>query len=179
MGNQPDTSDTASKSIARFNRPGREQPRMGAAGRGDNVGSVKPRIARQGYVRFLTILDLDQRSRAAQRCRELVAAFAADLGGVDNMSTSQHQLVQRAAILATQLEDFEVRWSLGEPIELPDYLTAINVQRRVLVTLGLERRARDVSSTLALMRQKPDWTPLRGRAEAEAATVIDDTPIDD
>jgi len=37
---------------------------------------------------------------------------------------------------------------VGEPIELGDYLTAVNCQRRVLQTLGLERRARDVSPTL-------------------------------
>jgi hypothetical protein len=151
--------DNNTKSIARFNVPGRKRRKMAdGIARGDNVGSVKPRIAKLGYVRFLTIRDLDGRSRAAQRCRELVTAFTTDLGG--HLTTSQSQLVQRASILATQLEDFEVRWSLGEPIEQTDYLTTVNVQRRVLATLGLERRARDVSNTMNLMRQKPDWTPL-------------------
>jgi hypothetical protein len=138
-------TESRSTSVARFNRPGRKQPPMGAGGRGDNVGAIKPRIAKQGYIRFLTVRDLDGRSRAAMRCRELVGAFQSDLGGEDALSTSQKQLVQRAAILATQLEDFEVRWSLGEPIELTGYMAAVNCQRRVLEALGIERRARNVN----------------------------------
>jgi hypothetical protein len=62
---------------------------------------------------------------------------------------------------------------LGEPHEVGLYLMTTNNLRRMLSTLGLERRPRDVSSTLDLMRQKPDWTPLRARVEAEAAEVID------
>jgi len=142
-------AEARSTSVARFNGPGRRQPKMRAEGaRGDNVAAVKPRIARHGYVRFLSMRDLDGRSRAAMRCRELVAALEADLGGAARLSTSQRQLIQRAAVLATQLEDFEVRYALGEAVELPDYLAAINVQRRLLVSLGLERRARDVTPSL-------------------------------
>jgi hypothetical protein len=109
--------------------------------RGDNVGTVKPRIAKAGYVRFLTLRDLDGRSRAAGRCKELVRALEVDLGGANQLTTAQQQLIQRAALLGTTCEDFEVRFALGEPIELADYLTTVNVQRRVLATLGLERRA--------------------------------------
>jgi hypothetical protein len=109
--------------------------------RGDNVGTVKPRIAKAGYVRFLTLRDLDGRSRAAARCKELVRALEVDLGGANQLTTAQQQLIQRAALLGTTCEDFEVRFALGEPIELADYLTTVNVQRRVLATLGLERRA--------------------------------------
>jgi len=115
---------------------------------GDNVGTVKPRITRHGYVRFLSLRDIDGRSRAAARCRELVRELESDLGGRDRLSAAQRQLVENAAVLATMLEDFTVRHMLGEPVELPDYLQAINVQRRLLVTLGLERRARDVTPSL-------------------------------
>jgi hypothetical protein len=146
-------SHEGGRSVARFNGPGRQQPKMPATkmpvdGRGDNVGSVKPRIAKLGYHRFLTIRDIDGRSRASVRTRQLVKAFETDMGGADRLTTGQQQLVQRAAVLATQLEDFEVRWALGEPIEFLDYLTAINVQRRVLLAIGLERRAKNVSPTL-------------------------------
>lgn len=65
-------------------------------------------------------------------------------------STPRHQTTtaKRSAVLSAQLEDFETRWCLGEEVELPDYLAAINVQRRILVSLGLERRARDVTPSL-------------------------------
>ncbi len=141
--------EARSKSVARFNGPGRRQPKMAIdAPRGDASGTVKPRIARQGYIRFLTMRDLDGRSRAAARCRELARELEVDLGGADRLSSAQRQLIQRAAVLAAQLEDFETRWCLGEEVELPDYLAAINVQRRILVSLGLERRARDVTPSL-------------------------------
>ena len=154
-----DPAEAAANSVARFNVPGRTQPRMGeGSDRGDNVGTIKPRIAKHGYIRFLTLRDLDGRSRASARCKQLVSAFEADLGGADQLTTAQAQLVQRAALLATTLEDFEVRFCLGEPIELADYLTCVNVQRRVLATLGLERRARDVTPSLA---------DLLAQAEAE------------
>jgi len=130
------------------------------APRGDASGTVKPRIARQGYIRFLTMRDLDGRSRAAARCRELARELEVDLGGADRLSTAQRQLIQRAAVLAAQLEDFETRWCLGEVVELPDYLQAINVQRRLLVSLGLERRARDVTPSLReYLAEKADAAP--------------------
>ena len=141
----PQTAREArSKSVARFNVPGRRLPKMpaGAAARGDASGSIKPKLARHGYLRFLTIKDLDARSRAASFARNVASALESDLGG--DPSTGQKQLVQRAAILSAICEDFETRHLLGEPIELPDYLAAVNNLRRVLATIGLERKARDV-----------------------------------
>jgi hypothetical protein len=157
----PETAaEVGAKSVSRFNVPGRKAPRMGADGRGDNVGSVKPRIARQGYVRFLGLKDLDGRSRAAQRTRQLVTAIENDLGGADRLSEGQRQLIQRAAFLSVQCEDFEIRFALGEPIELPDYLATCNNVRRMFEALGLDRRARDVTPSLqAYLAQEADRKP--------------------
>ena len=46
------------------------------------------------------------------------------------------------------IESCEARWLAGETVELADYLAAINAQRRVLATIGLERRPRDVTPDL-------------------------------
>jgi hypothetical protein len=134
-----------SNSVARFNVPGRDPPP-----RANQFAGVKPRVAKQGYIRFLTLRDLDGRSRAVSKCNELRAALETDLGGADTLTTAQSQLVQRAALIGVQLEDFETRWILGEAIEFTDYMTGVNVQRRVLTTLGLERRARDVGRSATL-----------------------------
>jgi hypothetical protein len=96
-------------------------------------------------LRLLTLDSLDGRTAAAQAARQLIATLSADLGGEDHISEAQRQLVQRAAVCGAMLADYEARWIAGEPIALHEYLAAINVQRRVLATLGLERRARDVS----------------------------------
>jgi hypothetical protein len=129
-------------------------------GAAKDVGRVKPRLMQTGYVAFLTIADLDQRTRAAMRVRELTAAIEADLGGADRLSTSQRQLVQRGALLAVALEDFEIRFACGQAIEFGDYLLGVNTQRRVLATLGLERRARDVTPSLReYLAEKAEATP--------------------
>jgi hypothetical protein len=147
---QSDTAEVDAKSVSRFNVPGRKLPKMPAGDgvRGDSSGSVKPRIARHGYIRFLTLKDLDARSRAAGYAKQLAGALESDLGGADRLSAAQRQLVQRAAVLSSQCEDFETRYLLGEPVELPDYLAATNCLRRVLLALGLDRKPRDITPSL-------------------------------
>lgn len=100
-------------------------------------------------LRLLTLGHLDGRTAAAKRARELIEAIEADLGGGDRLSEGQRQLVQRAAVLGTFIESCEARWLGGEPVDLGEYLAAINSQRRVLATIGLERRARNVTPSVA------------------------------
>jgi hypothetical protein len=96
--------------------------------------------------RLKTIDDIDQRTVAGKRALQLVSAIEQDLGGVDNLSAGTKQLIQRAAVLAAMIESSEAQWLSGKPVDLNNLLAAIGVQRRVLVTLGLERRARTTPS---------------------------------
>jgi hypothetical protein len=89
-------------------------------------------LEKSGWIRFLTIRDLDGRTRAKRRCEELIQDLEPALGGADMLSAGQRQLVMRGALLAAMLE-FESRFLLGEPIEVADYLTAVGVQRRIFV----------------------------------------------
>jgi hypothetical protein len=104
-----------------------------------------------GKLRLLTLTlgHLDGRTAAARRVRELIEAIELDLGGGDRLSEGSRQLVQRAAVLGTFIESCEVQWLGGEAVDLADYLAAINSQRRVLATIGLERRARNVTPSVA------------------------------
>jgi hypothetical protein len=101
-----------------------------------------------GKLRLLTLGHLDGRTAAARRARELIEAIETDLGGGDRLSEGERQLVQRAAVLGAYIESCEVKWLGGAAVELQDYLAAINAQRRVLATIGLERRARNVTPDL-------------------------------
>jgi hypothetical protein len=74
-----------------------------------------------------------------------VSALTEDRGGKDQVSVAEQALIMRAAILGAIVSDFEARWVAGEPIPLPEYLSAVNVQRRVLATLGLKREQRTIS----------------------------------
>jgi hypothetical protein len=99
----------------------------------------------KGKMRLITLDHIDGRTAAAKRARELMATIEADLGGADRLSEGSRQLVQRAAVLGTFIENCEAMWLAGETVELADYLAAINSQRRVLTTIGLERRAKGVA----------------------------------
>ena len=99
-----------------------------------------------------TLDELDGRTHAAQHAKELVSRLVVDLGGSQQVTVGRHELIKRAAVLGALIEDCEVRWLRKEPVEINEYLAAINAQRRVLVTIGLERRARDVTSLGDILR---------------------------
>ena len=81
--------------------------------------------------------------------RRLIEAIHADLGGVDRLATGERQIVQRAALLGTMAEDAEARWLAGQPID-PNVLCVLaNAQRRLFETLGLSRRSKDVTPSVA------------------------------
>jgi hypothetical protein len=96
---------------------------------------------------LLSLDALDGRTIAAKQARTLIGSMTADLGG--DLTAGQAQLVQRAAILGAYVEDFEARWIAGEEIDAAAYLAAINSQRRVLATIGLQRRARNITPSVA------------------------------
>jgi hypothetical protein len=107
--------------------------------------TADPPTKATGKLRLLTLSDLDRRTAAYRECRKLIDEIETDLGGGDRLSTGERQLVQRAAVLGALLEDTESRWIEGQPIDPTSYCTVINAQRRVLESLGLQRRARDVT----------------------------------
>jgi hypothetical protein len=113
-------------------------------------------------LRLLTLGHLDGRTAAARRARELIEAIETDLGGSDRLSEGSRQLVQRAAVLGTFIESCEAQWLGGAAVDLADYLAAINSQRRVLATIGLQRRARNVTPSVA------EYVASLGEEEADA-----------
>jgi hypothetical protein len=121
-------------------------PGDSAAIEGRSAAAPAPKA---GKLRLLTLGHLDGRTAAARRARELIEAIQTDLGGSDHLSEGERQLVQRAAVLGAYIESCEVKWLGGKAVDLADYLAAINAQRRVLATVGLERRARNVTPSVA------------------------------
>jgi hypothetical protein len=91
-------------------------------------------------------VDGDGRGPWARRWRDLKALYADDLGGESSLSEFQNGLVGTAATLRCELERLEGQLSLGEPIDTDQYGRIAGHYRRVVETLGIERRARDVST---------------------------------
>jgi hypothetical protein len=100
-------------------------------------------------VRLLTLADLDRRTTAARRARELIEAVHGDLGGTDRLATGERQIVQRAVILGVMAEDVESRWLMGEAVDPTILATMANAQRRLFETVGLKRVPRDVTPSLS------------------------------
>lgn len=98
--------------------------------------------------RLLTFDHLDGRTLAMRKVRQVEAEIASDLGGPEGLSEAQRALARRAAVLAAVLEDAEARWAIGQAFDLQAYLAAVNALRRVLTTLGLNRRMRDAVPSL-------------------------------
>ena len=115
----------------------------------DARSTATPPQKSTGKVRLMSLDRLDGRTIACRRARELVSSLQADLGGTDHLSEGTKQLVRRAAVLGVFIENSEAAWLAGQEVALGDYLSAVNSQRRVLTTIGLERHQRDVTPSLA------------------------------
>lgn len=99
-------------------------------------------------VRLRTLADLDKRTTAARAALELRAAITDDLGGEHTLSAMKRAVVHNAAVLGAMLEDMAAAYLGGEGTDLSLYATLANAQRRLLVDLGLERRAQDITPDL-------------------------------
>ena len=118
----------------------------------------------------LFVDSLDGRSALARRYRDLVAEHTSDLGGADCLSEAQRQLIRRSASLAVWCEAVEAKLAAGEEIDIGTYTTATNALRRVLIDLGLERRARDATPSIET------YLALRaGASVAPPPSLVSDT----
>lgn len=100
-------------------------------------------------VALLSLGDLDGRTLAAKQARQLIDDLESDLGGRDRLSAAERELIQRAALAGAMLQDLETRYLMGRGIDVAAYSTLANAQRRLLATVGLKRRPRDVTPDLS------------------------------
>jgi hypothetical protein len=82
----------------------------------------------------------DGRSAWTRRYRDLIAGHVSDLGGPSVLSESQLSLVRRASAIECELEQMEGRLSRGDQVDLDAFTRAAGHLRRILETIGLERR---------------------------------------
>src|SRR5215831_3916150 len=92
---------------------------------------------------------VDGRSTWARRLRDLIELHTNDLGGDANISEAERAIIRRASVLIVELERMETDFALanGAPniATLDAYQRAAGNLRRLLESLGLQRRARDVT----------------------------------
>jgi hypothetical protein len=93
--------------------------------------------------------NFDHRSAWMRRLRDLIQLHTSDLGGEDAISESERRIVRRAAMLTLQLEMMDSKFAANDGeatlAQLHLYQQVSNTLRRLLESLGLQRRAKDVS----------------------------------
>ena len=90
---------------------------------------------------------VDGRSPWVRRCKDIIAAHIADLGGVDGTSEAERSIIRRVAVLTIELEMLEARFALAghaAPADLDLYQRTAGNLRRLLEAVGLQRRAREI-----------------------------------
>jgi hypothetical protein len=107
----------------------------------------------------LLLAAVDGRSLWARRFRDLCILHTNDLGGADMVSESEKMLIRRCATLNCELEMLEQRFAedgQSDLASLETYQRAANSLRRLLQALGLQRRSKDITLSLAEYLQQRD-----------------------
>jgi hypothetical protein len=98
--------------------------------------------------RLLTLDVLDRRTAAFRETAQLIAEIYVDLGGEENLSAAEKQLVQHSAILGAYATNLEAQYLRGRNIDVSALCTILNTQRRCFDAIGYQRRPRDVTPSL-------------------------------
>ncbi|TJW44333.1 MAG: hypothetical protein E5X59_20640 [Mesorhizobium sp.] len=91
---------------------------------------------------------VDGRSVDMRRINEIFTRLERDMGG--DLPEAKSIIAKRSANLAALCERIEAAMVNGDSdIDIGAYTTTINSLRRLLVDIGLERKARDITPTLS------------------------------
>jgi hypothetical protein len=95
--------------------------------------------------RLLTLEGIDARTTSYRETRRLIDEIEQDLGGAENLSAAERQLVQHAAVLGAIAADLEAQYLKGRRIDVDGLVKVLHSQHRCFMAIGLRRRARDVT----------------------------------
>ena len=116
--------------------------------------------------------DMDQRSAWVRRAKDVIASHLSDLGGEDNTSAAERSLVRRASILTVELERLEAQFAAAgaaRPEDLDLYIRGSGNLRRLLESVGLQRRAKEIGKFIDGKMTDPPSMPSEFR-------MIDEVP---
>ena len=94
---------------------------------------------------------VDERSQYARRFADLMQNHLNDLGGIDACSNAEVAIVRRAVTLIVALESMEGKFAVageGTPAQLELYARLGSSMRRMLESVGLKRKLKDVTPSL-------------------------------
>jgi hypothetical protein len=116
----------------------------------------------------------DGRGPWARRMRDIIEMHVSDLGGTDVCSGAELSIIRRAATLTVELERIEARFATGKGDDALDlYQKTSGSLRRLLESIGLKRRPRDVQTIEQYLASKtyPDEPDEEEPGDGTAAEV--------
>jgi hypothetical protein len=99
----------------------------------------------QGRVRLLTRQSLDGRTKACKQFDAIADGIAADLGGLDRLTTVQKHLVEAFAGCAIAVHAINARLLLGQSVDLAEHSQVVSTLVRIASRIGLGRMPHDVT----------------------------------
>jgi hypothetical protein len=76
--------------------------------------------------------------------------ICADLGGLERLSEGQKQLARRASLISAKCEELEAKAAIGDgAFDIEVYGVLTDRLGRLFDRIGLERRSKDITPTLA------------------------------
>src|SRR5262249_13323833 len=103
---------------------------------------------------LLTLKGLGHRSPAYRATKQLIREIEADLGGAENLTAAERQMVQHGAVLGAIAQDYEARYLMGRMPDLLILCRVLKAQRSCFDAIGYRRRQRDVTPTLDQFLEK-------------------------
>ena len=132
--------------VANSSEGGQSVDLVRPADRPENI----PRKARSQITNGKRLLQgVDGRNPWIRRCKDIIAMHMSDLGGEDNTSAAERSIIRRASVLTVELERIEAKFAVAgeaDPDELDIYARIAANLRRMLETVGIQRRAKPVPS---------------------------------
>jgi hypothetical protein len=95
------------------------------------------------------LANVDGRTAAARRYRDLCMSLADDLGGAASLTEAQRALVRQAAAMIVQSEKLQGEVLRGEIVDCEQLTRLANAATRILTRLGIKRERRDPTPSLA------------------------------
>jgi hypothetical protein len=116
----------------------------------------------------------DSNSAWARRFHDIVVGLVSDAGGRDQLSEAEFAIAKRAAGLMCECERFEAHLSRGDHIDLDRYGRAASHARRLLESLGFQRRARTINDDPRLLNVWPQYRAQEARRLAREDAAIEE-----
>jgi hypothetical protein len=144
----------------------------GLFGKGNRYGKGRPFGSPNKPKEFPFVRE-GSNSVSAQRFRTVASRMAFDLGGRENLTEAQQQLIRRCAMLSAQCELLESQAVEGQPLDGDAYGRLTGHLVRALSVLGIKREMVDVTPALSQYLEALPADTL-DTAETQEPTVADE-----